>query len=78
MARYIREVRDYNGKLVSQEESGQPLPRVTQGEEWYQPGYERLIVKHVRQVDLPGTEEPTVQTIVTVGPPLATPRSARL
>ena len=78
MARYIREVRDYNGKLVSHEESPQPLPRVTQGQDWYQPGYERLVVRHVRQVDFPGAEEPTVQTIVTVGPPLSVPRSARL
>lgn len=78
MARYIREVRDHNGNLVAQEESLRPLPRVTQGQDWYQPGYERLIVKHVRQVDLQGTDEPTVQTIVTVGPPLAAPRSARL
>lgn len=78
MARYIRDVRDYNGKLVSHEESMRPLPRVTQGQDWYQPGYERLVVKHVRQVDLREADEPTVQTIVTVGPPLIAPRSARL
>ena len=77
MARYIREVRDYNGNLVSQEESLQPLPRITQGEDWYQPGFRRLVVRHVRQVHSAGAE-PTVQTIVTVGPPLEAPRSIRL
>jgi hypothetical protein len=77
MARYIRKVRDFNGNTVSHEDSHQPLPRVTQGQDWYQPGYERPVVRHVRQVDFRQAGEPTVQTIVTVGLPISVPRFAR-
>jgi hypothetical protein len=75
MARYIREVRDFNGTLLSTEEASQPFPRLSEGGEWYQPGNGRLVVRHVRQVQSSGEDGPIVQTIVTVGPPFVIPRT---
>jgi hypothetical protein len=78
MARYIREVRDYNGALLSREESSQPFPRIAECGDWYQPGFSRLVVRHVRQLTSRDEPEPAIHTIVTVGPPFAMPESPRL
>ena len=75
MARYIREVKDYNGVLLSREESGEPFPRITQCGDWYQPGFERLMVRHVRQLQSRDGGEQTTYTILTVGPPFVMPAS---
>jgi hypothetical protein len=78
MARYIREVRDYNGALLSREESSQPFPRTTECGDWYQPGHGKLVVRHVRQLSSRDEAGPAIHTIVTVGPPFVVPQAPRL
>jgi hypothetical protein len=78
MARYIREVKDYNGTLLSREESSNPFPRVTECSDWYQPGLGRLVIRHIRQLHGREDAEPTIKTIVTVGPPFVLPSSDRI
>jgi len=77
MARYIREVKDYNGTLLSHEESSDPFPRVTECSDWYHPGLGRLVIRHIRQLHAREDSEPTIKTIVTVGPPFVLPNSDR-
>jgi hypothetical protein len=78
MARYIREVRDFNGTVLSLEESVERFPKIAQGEDWYQPGFERLVVRHVREMYSVGEEGSTHRTIATVGPPFVIPHSIRI